>query len=343
MIKRRSTSINPVRPAAERSSLLRKSNTESLSVRKPPRIKIGFSGSNSVRLTPKQKQQHTHIIGSTGTGKSKLLELLIRQDILNQNAGFCLIDPHGSLYDDILRYSAQRYPHLAERFVLFNPAGEMEKIVGFNPIPKGVDPSQVVYILESLILACLKAWGQDNTEKTPRIRKWLSNIFYPILVNNLTLVESAYMLPIDDHSTRRSLLQNISNEMILNDWRMFESASIQQRQEYIEGASNRIYRFLMSGIIRDCIGQTKNVLDFGRIMDEGKIVLINLNGGIRVPQEDTRLLGVMIVNEIYRVSKLRNALDPRTKPFYLYIDEFAQFVTKDISKALTNAGNTNFV
>lgn len=313
-------------------------STETLSSRRKYSIKNQLGRSletgEAVSFLGKHRENHTHIIGGTGTGKSKLLELMLRQDIKNRNSGLCLIDPHGSLYEEILLYASHSYPRLAERIILFNPAQELQNVAGFNPVPDA--RIHLDYILDMLISACLKAWGQDNTDRTPRISKWLENIFYPLIVNNLTLVESVPFISISKESKeqRDVLLSSVNNPTVRDDWMMFDSSTNTQKQNLIEGASNRLRKFLRNEIIRNIIGQQEHTLDFARIMDQGKIILINLNGGDRISHENAQLLGIMLVNEIFRVAKLRDARNPDLKPFYFYIDEFGQFITRDIARAL---------
>ncbi|MBO1319536.1 type IV secretory system conjugative DNA transfer family protein [Acanthopleuribacter pedis] len=291
--------------------------------------------SPEVVLRKQDRTNHTHIIGSTGTGKSKFLELMMRQDMRNRQAGFCLLDPHGSLYEEVLLYASHKNAHLADRFVCFDPAQEADHIVGFNPIPPNAKQN-MDYILDMLISACLKAWGQDNTDKTPRITKWLENIFYTIIVNDLTLVETAPLLSISKRSIpqRQRLLKQVTNDVILDDWDMFHTSTNTQKQMLIEGAANRLRKFLRNEAIRNVIGQKVHTLDLGKIMAEGKILLVNLNGRERISYENTKLLGIMLVNEFFRVAKLRNPHDRHIKPFYLYVDEFANFITRDIARAL---------
>lgn len=281
------------------------------------------------------REHHTHIIGSTGTGKSKFIELLVRHDLANTKAGMCLLDPHGSLYDDVLHYVAHERPELADRLVLFNPAQETEHVIGFNPVVS--DSDRLDYLLDSLISACLKAWGQDNTDRTPRITKLLENIFFTIMCNELTLIEAAPLLSIHGKQQREILLRNVHSDLVLDDWRMFEASTNTQKQALIEGAANRLRKFLRNGLVRNIIGQQERVLDFSEIMAQGKVVLINLNGQGAISHENTKLLGILLVNEIFRCAKLRDPRDPKLKPFYFYIDEFAQFITRDIARALEEA------
>lgn len=295
----------------------------------------GFKEQRRVAFTKKDRLAHTHIVGSTGTGKSKFMELLMRSDLSEPKSGFCLIDPHGSLYDEMLLYISHRSPALAERVILFNPAGEQEQILGFNPIPPNAMDS-IDYVLEMMISGCLKAWGQDDTDRTPRISKWLENLFLTVIANNLTLVETAPLLSISNRyeAQRSRLLANVSNELVLDDWEMFETSTNTQKQTLIEGAANRLRKFLRNEAIRNMIGQQEHVLNLQTIMDEGKILLVNLNGADRISFDNTRLVGIMLVNELFRVAKLRDPRDPQLRPFFLYIDEFANFITRDIARAL---------
>lgn len=239
-------------------------------------LPLGQTEFGSYGLEAADRAHHTHIIGSTGTGKSKFIELLIRHDLEQPNAGLCLLDPHGSLYDDVLHYVAHQRPDLAERLVLFHPAQETGPVIGFNPVI--ADAEQMDYVLDSLISACLKAWGQDRTYDTPRITKWLENIFTVLMANDLTLVEAPPLMSIDGKAARDLLLRQVYSDPVLDDWQMFEKSSVTQKQSLIEGAANRLRKFLRNGRIRNIIGQRDGGLDVAEIMAQGKILLVNLNG-----------------------------------------------------------------
>lgn len=298
-------------------------------------IGTGFQEQTRVSLTRKERENHTHIIGSTGTGKSKALEHFIRQDMLDRKCGLCLIDPHGPLYEELVLWISHNHPRLADRVILFNPAKETENILGFNPVPQNADP--VDYALGMLISACLKCWGQDSTSQTPRIRRWLSYIFYVILKKNLTLIDTLPFMDVHSaqgNTERLRLLSGIDNANVVNAWLEFNKSSQTQKQNLIEGAANRLEKFVENGIIRNIISQTERTLDFYQLMSEGKILLVNLDGKDKISFENAQLLGVMMVNEMFRCAKLRDPRDPNVKPFYLYIDEFGQFITRDIARAL---------
>lgn len=285
-------------------------------------------------FTKKQRENHTHVIGSTGTGKSKFLELMIRQDIENRNCGMCLLDPHGKLYEDILAYVATTKSSLADRIVTFNPFNDLDSIVGFNPIPS--DQGRFDYIEENFISACLKAWGQDDIHETPRITRWLQNIVHTLLMNDMTLLESAALLSSErDNVMRQQMISSVVDERVRIDWLQFIEANLRDRNNLIEGAGNRLNSFLNNEIIRLVVGQRETVLNLADIMKEGKILLINLHDERgRVPHPSAKMLGTMIISELYRLIQLRDWKDPKLKHFYVYIDEFAQYVTRDIGRTL---------
>lgn len=293
-------------------------------------IGTDYFSKRQVFFTRKDRERHNHIVGSTGSGKSKLLELFIRSDMKDRKAGLLLIDPHGSTYNDTLKYISHHHPRLAKRIILFNPAGENEKILGFNPAPHS---ENFHYTLQMLVGAFLKAWRQDDPLATPRISRWLINIFYPLLINRLTLLESAAMISFRN-DRRNAILAKVNNPVILEDWRLFDRTPDSRKMELIEGAGNRLRAFLDCPILRQILSQREKVLDIPKAMEEGKIVLVNLSSGGKLSQDNAQLLGIMLINEIYRAGKLRNYNDPKLKPFYVYIDEFAQFVSKDIALGL---------
>lgn len=333
----RRTSLLSQKPKVHRTSL-RSPTAPSPKRSRQDRVRntVGQSfAERSVAFTLQERCAHTHVIGATGTGKSKFLELLMRQDMRERRTGFCLLDPHGSLYHDVVLYACQKHGYQADRFILFNPAEQGEHVVGFNPIPDNA-VENIDYILDMLISGCLKAWGQDNTDRTPRITKWLENIFYTIIVNDLTLVETAPLLSISKRSQpqRERLLAKVTSDVVLDDWEMFRTSTNTQKQALIEGAANRLRKFLRNEAIRNVIGQKQRTLDLQKIMDEGKILLVNLNGSNRISHENTKLLGIMIVNEFFRVAKLRDPRDRALNPFFLYVDEFANFITRDIARTL---------
>jgi len=297
-------------------------------------VKIGndINTGEKFGLTRAQKETHTHIIGSSGSGKSKLIEHLIRQDMRNPDCGVCLIDPHGTLYDELVMYASHNHPRLAKRIVLFNPLKDVDHVMGFNPVSS--DLGKMDYYLDTLIGSCLKAWGQNNPDQTPRIQRWLNNIFHTLMVNDLTLLEAIPLISTrHNDGARDKLLQKVNDEGIIQDWETYENLNATQRQNVMEGASNRLGKFLRSEAIRLIIGQQNHTLDMQECMEEGKIVLVNLYGGDKISYDNCKLIGSLLVSDIFNSAQLRDP-QKKLKPFYVYIDEFAEFISRDIARAL---------
>lgn len=338
-IKRR-TPIEPNYPVRPRKSA--KTN---------PEIFLGKDSSNQTNffLNHKFRQYHTHIIGSTGKGKSKLLELLIRNDIENKNTGICVIDPTGRLYKDILQYVSLHAPYTADRFVLLDFSKEDQFFAGFNPIPVYKNPDlhfeHLDYNCQMIVSAIQKAWGQTDSNETPRMDRWLPNILSLAILNNLTLLETVYIANTTNGPFRKRLLENIGKridpsnyvvlEPLISDWKEFETLNPRDKATYMESSFNRLRRFVSDKTICSVIGQQAHIIDIKKIMSESKVLLVNLQGGTKVHSKYTNLMGILLIHEIVRVARQnRNDDDPNLNPFYLYIDEFGQLITQEVADAL---------
>ncbi|MFZ0255459.1 MAG: DUF87 domain-containing protein [Gammaproteobacteria bacterium] len=288
-------------------------------------------------IDSQNRQAHTHILGGTKRGKSVLMEMLIRRDLEDPDCSLCLIDPHrGSTYDNLVRYIATERPDLAKRVVLFNPSEQTGTVLGFNPLGKYARENPH-YALNMMVSACLKAWGQDRTDRTPRITRWLENIFYLIIANGLTLLEVAPLISSRKNNPHRdALLQQVQNFFIEEDWNDFREAPNSIRNQYLEGAHNRLRKFLRNPSLQQVFGQQNHVLDIEDIIANRKILLVKLPDGKQIDRESNQLVGALLIHEIFRAILDR---DPQQNPhnFYLYIDEFAQFVTREIAYLLEEA------
>lgn len=299
--------------------------------------RIGVTADGDFCIAPADRRSHTHIIGGTKRGKSVFMEQQIRRDLEDPDCSLCLIDPHnGSVYDSLVRYIAYERPDLARRVVLFHPAGDGEQIMGFNPLGKYARENPH-YALNMIVSACLKAWGQDRTDRTPRITRWLENIFFLLIANQLTLLECAPLISTRKQNPHRdTLLRSVRNFFIEEDWNDFTEATNTIRQQYLEGAHNRLRKFLRNPYLRRVFGQQSQILDMDRIRDERKILLVKLPDGKRIDRESNQLVGILLINEIFRTILDRDPQgDPH--PFYLYIDEFGQFASREIAYLLEEA------
>lgn len=281
-----------------------------------------------VHATELQRSTHMQVIGSTGTGKSKFLEHLIREDI-KADSGLCLIDPHGYLYHDVLKW-LQAIDWPTDKIILFDPS-EDGYVTGFNPLK--LSTKDLSYHVDSMVRACAKVWGGEDTDKTPLLKRCLRITLHALAEHQLTLFETQYLTNPTDKTARQFLTQGLVDPIIRQQWDYFNSHKITQRQFYEEFGStiNRLMEFLAAERIRLIIGQKERTLDFRKIMDEGYIVLVNLAGGRSISHDNARLLGTLIVNDLFLQATER----PKgSRPFYLYIDECGLFINEDIARIL---------
>ena len=149
-------------------------------------LALGRSRRAPISLTDEERSRHVHIVGASGTGKSKLMESIIRQDILARR-GLCLIDPHGALVDEIVAWCASRRLDHHRRIHVVE-ASDPGWCVGFNPLQLDGATAPSVRV-DAMVAACSQVWGGEDMNGTPRLKKTLRAVFYALATRNLTLVE----------------------------------------------------------------------------------------------------------------------------------------------------------
>ena len=284
----------------------------------------------TVRLYPKTRRTHMHIAGASGEGKSKFMEHLIRSDISN-NEGLCLIDPHGYLYNDIVRWCESKRMldrSRPKKIILFDPSQEGWTF-GFNPLSEGL--SEISFHVDAMVRAVAKVWGGEDTDRTPLLKRCLRVIFHTLAEKNLSLYEAQHLIDPVDEEIRKYLTRDIKDVAIKKQWNYFNSLKAKPFYDEFGSSINRMMEFLASPIIRNVVGQIERTIDFRKIMDEGWVLLVNLASSDKVSDDNARLLGTLIVNDLFMRAKGR----PKgSRPFYLYIDECARYINEDIGRIL---------
>ena len=285
-----------------------------------------------------KENPHMHVIGATRTGKSKFLEWMIRE-LIKGGQGFCLIDPHGFLYEDIVRWCA--YHCLDREIILLNPSSG-DHVKGFNPFQK--TSADLSVQIDNQIQTITRAWGAQNTDQTPSLELGLRYVLETIAQSDQTLIageflidffkkhETEYLLSFVTRSLTKShgtgILQAKNVRQFLNDMQMLSTR-------------NRLTRFLTHQQILRFMGLRENNIDVAEIIDTGKILLVNLQSSDSLSEENSRVFGALLVNEFYRqaLRRTRGPLGDPPSPYYLLIDEFQRFVmSDDISDMLDQAG-----
>ena len=295
-------------------------------------LTIGKRGKKSLELDAEARSRHMHVLGASGTGKSKFLELMIRQDIL-AGRGVCLIDPHGTLADDVVRFCASRNIERYRRVHVIEP-GDAEWTVGFNPLRlEGMtDPMLRV---NTMVDACAEVWGGEKIDETPLLATCLQLVFYALAVQKLTLVEAiALTQSSDPEGIRKALTDKLPDYVFQAYWNDYRSLSRKEFEDRFSSTRRRLLRFLGTPAVRRIVGQAERVLDVRKVMDEGDILIVNLAQRGGLSKTSGRLLGALLASEFYLMALGRTREAARRHPFYLYIDECYDFLTGDIERML---------
>lgn len=283
-----------------------------------------------VFLKAQDRVMHTHIIGTTGAGKSKLMEYMIRSDI-DQRKGLCLIDPHGDLYQNILKYITRK--RLNKKVILIDPNDE-DWAVGLNYLEHDPNTTNSTTHASEVMKGIAKVFGGENIDTLPRLQRWERNALIPLIEQQLTLIELSDFVNPTNPILRKTILKQTTNYHLIQEWEEFENRHPRDRATYIEAIQNRANKFTIGQNIRRIFGQTKTTINFRQAMDEQKIILCNLASN-KLSKEEQKMLGVVITDKILQAGKARADIpENKRKQFYFYLDEFGQFVSEDIAVAL---------
>ncbi len=288
--------------------------------------RIGTSDTGIVSIPLQARETHVHIFGVSGTGKSKLLEQMIREDII-AGRGFTLLDPNGELYKDIVRWAAASGWGKARQFHLLNP--HMQGFgFGFNPLQGHGEASVIV---DAAVLAAQQVFGGEDMDAKPRLARVLRTVLGALLANGLTMAEAVDVLEPDrGRGLREMMLQDIDNPIVAAGLRELSFAPPRQFMELTESTMNRLAAFLDARLVRQIVGQSQGV-DFREVMDKGEIMLVNLNPGEGLSEGNARLLGTLFINSLFANARTR---PEGSRPHYVYIDECYRYLTTDVERIL---------
>lgn len=274
------------------------------------------------------KLRHMYVIGQTGTGKSKFIANMVRSDMIS-NKWVCVIDPHGDLIDDIL---SQVPSYRTNDVVLFDVA-DREFPVWFN-VFEYEKPEEKPLIASGIVGIFKKMFGNS---RWPRLEYILRNVILSLLeYPNATFLDLIRMLTDDNY--KEEVLEYVKDPILMRFWRdEFDKFQPKQREEAIAPIANKVGQFTSSTIVRNIFGQSKTKMNFRKMMDEGKIILINLSKG-KVGEDNMAMIGSFIASKIQIDAMSRADIDEsQRRDFYLYIDEFQNFATESFATILSEA------
>jgi len=284
-----------------------------------------------VRCTRKDRGRHHYIIGQTGTGKSVYISSLARQDIRNGD-GVCVIDPHGDLIEDILLYIPKER---AKDVIIFNPS-DSERPMGLN-ILEADTPEQQDMASSQATEIFIKIFGDEIFG--PRIQHYFRNACLTLMEDKeegATLIDVPRIFT--DEEFMKYKVTKITNPVVRSFWEHeYANTGDRERQEMIPYFSAKFGPFITNSIMRNTIGQSRSAFNFRKIMDEQKILLVNLSKG-KIGELNTQLLGLVMVAQIQMAAMSRADMpEADRKDFYLYVDEFQNFATDTFCSILSEA------
>ncbi len=276
----------------------------------------------------KDRRQHVYILGKSGTGKSVLMFNMIIQNIQN-GEGVCMVDPHGENVEAILSAIPR---HRLKDVIYFNPA-DADYHIGFNVLEL-IDPQYKHLVASGLMGIFTKIWANAWSARMEYI---LNNTILALLdTPGTTLLGIPRMLVDKDY--RQKIISNLKDPVIKAFWvHEYEAWQDKFRNEAIAPIQNKVGQFLSTSIIRNVVGQTKSTINIFDMMNEGKIFLVNVSKG-RIGEDNSALLGGMIITKIQLAAMERVRIpEEHRKDFYLYVDEFQNFVTDAFAGILSEA------
>lgn len=289
-----------------------------------------------VRMTRDDRRRHLYVIGQTGTGKTALMKNMIRQDI-EAGDGVCFIDPHGDTVEEILGYVPE---HRTDDVIYFDP-GDVQYPMGLNMLEYDPRyPEQKTFVVNELFSIFQKLYGAVPEALGPIFEQYFRNSTLlvmedPASGNTLLEIERVFV----DKDFRDLKLSRSGNVVVNTFWReIAEKASGEQSlSNYAPYITSKFDTFLANEIMRPIIAQEKSAFNFREVMDQQKILLINLSKG-RLGELNSSLIGLIMVGKLLMAAFSRvDMLEAGRKDFYVYIDEFQNVTTKSIATILSEA------
>lgn len=278
------------------------------------------------------RDRHVYIIGRSGSGKTFLLQLLTISDILTDQ-GLALVDPHGDYAEAMLKFVPK---HRINDVVYFNPA-DRDFPIAFNPM-EYTDPALKNNVASELVGALKKIFGTGPSGSWgPRLEHILRYTILALLdYPNATMLGIVRML--SEKEYRKKVVRQIKDPVVKNFWvNEFGSYNEKFANEAVAPILNKVGQFVANPIIRNIIGQPKSTFDIRKMMDEGKILIVNLSTGM-VGEDNAALLGALMITKIQLAAMSRaNVAKEERLPFYLYVDEFQNFATESFATILSEA------
>jgi len=288
-----------------------------------------------VRITRNDRRRHVYVIGQTGTGKTTLLKNMVIQDIKNGD-GVCFIDPHGDVAQEILGLIPKER---IDDVIYFNP-GDTRRPIGLNILEYSPQrPEEKTFIINTLIEIIDKLYNLQITGG-PMFEQYLRNALYLIMDDpdwGYTLLEVSKVFV--DEYFREDLLRKCKNYPVIEFWT--KQAPVVGGELSLENMitwiTSKLNPFILNEFVRPIIAQSRSTIDFNQIMNERKVLIVNLSKGL-IGETSAYLMGMLLITKILLGAFARITIpEEERKDFYLYVDEFQNFAFKGVASILAEA------
>ena len=284
-----------------------------------------------IRIKVDDRRRHFYLIGKSGTGKSTILEGMIRQD-LKDGKGVCVVDPHGDLVEAVLPYIPRGR---ADDVILFDP-GDLERPMGLNLLEAETE-DQKEFVAQEALAIFIKLYGEEIMG--PRLQHYFRNGVLTLMSDpeeGATLLDIMRIFTDDNYQKLKSA--KVTNPSVRSFWdREMAKSGAREKEEIIPYFASKFGPFVTNAQIRNILGQAKSGFDFRKVMDEKKILLCNLSKG-KLGDLNAKLLGMILVSKIQMAAMSRvDTPEKERNDFYLYVDEFQNFVTDSFASILSEA------
>jgi len=290
-----------------------------------------------VYMQPEDRLRHFYAIGQTGTGKTSLFKNMIIQD-MKRGEGVCMIDPHGTDIDDLLAHVPKER---IDDVIYFDPA-HTARPMGLNMLEFNPEyPEQKTFVVDELFSIFKKLYAHMPESMGPAFEQYFRNAALLVLEDpesGSTMLDISRVF--SDAEFREMKLERASNPVVIQFWREIATkaggeASLQNIVPYI---TSKFDIFTANEIMRPIIGQQKSAFRFREVMDERKILMVNLSKG-RLGDINAHLIGLILVGKILQATLSRVDMTGKESPapFYLYLDEFHNITTPSIATILSEA------
>ena len=286
-----------------------------------------------IRLSPDDRRRHVYIVGQTGTGKSTLLENIILQDMVDGN-GLAFVDPHGDTAEKLLSMAPR---NRVDDIVYFNP-GDMENPLGLN-LFEFTDPEQKDFLIQEAINMLYKLYDpQHQGIIGPRYEHWFRNASLTLMADpkGATFIEIPKIFT--DKQFAKDKLKYVKDPTVLDFWnKEMAQTSDYHKSEVLGWFVSKFGAFVSNEMMRNIIGQVKGSFDLRDIMDNKKILIVNLSKG-KVGELNSKLLGMIFIMKFQAAAMSRaNIPESERVDFSLYVDEFQNFSTDSFATILSEA------